>query len=72
MRKKQKNRWLKKRFKNEVFTDLCKKDIEMWGRPKHHIHSSYAALDWVVENFDLLPKNVTIPQKNDLQFGISN
>lgn len=71
MNKKQKNRWLKKRFKNEVFTDLCKKDIEMWGRPKHHIHSSYAALDWVVENFDLLPKNVTIPQKNDLQFGIS-
>ena len=63
MRKKQKNRWLKKRFKNEVFTDLCKKDIEKWGKPKHHIHSSYAALDWVVENFDLLPKNVTIPQK---------
>lgn len=71
MKKKQKNRWLKKRFKNEVFTDLCKKDVEMWGRPKHHIHSSYAALDWVLENFDLLPKNVTIPQKNDLQFGIS-
>lgn len=45
MKKKQKNRWLKKRFKNEVFTDLCKKDVEMWGRPKHHIHSSYAALD---------------------------
>lgn len=70
MKKKQKNRWLKKRFKNEVFTDLCKKDIEMLGRPKHHIHSSYAALDWAVENFYLLPKNVTIPQKNDLQFGI--
>lgn len=65
-RKKQKNRWLKIRFKNEVFTDLCKKDVEMWGRPRHHIHSSYAALDWVVENFDLIPKNVILPQKNEM------
>lgn len=71
MRKKQKNRWLKKRFKNEVFTDLCKKDIPIYGRPRHHLSSAYEAIDWIVENFDLLPKNVTIPQKNDLEFGIS-
>lgn len=63
MKKRQKNRWLKIRFKDEVFTNLCKKDVEMWGKPRHHIHSSYAVLDWVVENLDLIPKNVILSQK---------
>lgn len=53
---KKKNHDLKKQFKQEIFTKLCEKDIKYCGKPRHHLNSAYEAIDWICDNFMLVPK----------------
>ena len=41
---------IKRKFKKEIFTNLIKKDIEMYGRPIHSISSAYIGLEWAINN----------------------
>ena len=41
---------IKRKFKKEIFTNLIKEDIEMYGRPIHSISSAYIGLEWAINN----------------------
>lgn len=43
---------IKRKFKNDVFTNLIKKDIEKHGRGMHSINSAYIGIEWVLNNYD--------------------
>lgn len=40
------SRYVKKKFKNDVFTNLIKEDIEKHGKVIHCINSAYIGIDW--------------------------
>ena len=39
------SRQIKRKFKDEVFTNLIKEDIERYGKPRHSINSAYIGIE---------------------------
>lgn len=45
---------IKRKFKNDVFTNLIKEDIEKYGKGMHSINSAYIGIEWVLnQNEDI-------------------
>ena len=42
------SRDIKRNFKNDVFTNLIKKDIEKYGKGMHSINSAYIGIEWAL------------------------
>ena len=42
------SRDIKRKFKNDVFTNLIKKDIEKYGKGMHSINSAYIGIEWAL------------------------
>lgn len=42
------SREIKRNFKNDVFTNLIKKDIEKYGKGMHSINSAYIGIEWAL------------------------
>ena len=43
---------IKKKFKNDVFTNLIKEDIERHGKGMHSINSAYIGIEWALNQSD--------------------
>ena len=42
------SRDIKRKFKNDVFTNLIKEDIEKYGKGMHSINSAYIGIEWAL------------------------
>ena len=54
------SRFIKRKFKNDVFNNLIKDDIEKHGKVIHSINSAYIGIDWALkqnENIKRLIEN---------------
>ena len=47
---------IKRKFKQDVFTNLIKEDIEKHGKPMHSINSAYIGIEWVLSNYEEIKK----------------
>ena len=43
---------IKRKFKNDVFTNLIKEDIERHGKGMHSINSAYIGIEWALKQSD--------------------
>lgn len=43
---------IKRKFKNDVFTNLIKEDIERHGKGMHSINSAYIGIEWALNQSD--------------------
>ena len=50
------SRDIKRKFKNDVFTNLIKKDIEKYGKGMHSINSAYIGIEWALNQSDEIKK----------------
>ena len=57
---------IKRKFKKEIFTNLIKEDIKMYGRPIHSISSAYIGLEWAINNSEDIKEMV---KNNDYDNG---
>lgn len=46
------SRNIKRKFKNDVFTNLIKEDIERYGKGMHSINSAYIGIEWALNQSD--------------------
>ena len=46
------SRDIKRKFKNDVFTNLIKEDIERHGKGMHSINSAYIGIEWALKQSD--------------------
>ena len=46
------SRDIKRKFKNDVFTNLIKEDIERYGKCMHSINSAYIGIEWALKQSD--------------------
>ena len=46
------SRDIKRKFKNDVFTNLIKEDIERYGKGMHSINSAYIGIEWALNQSD--------------------
>lgn len=42
------SRYIKRKFKNDVFTNLIKEDIKKYGKGMHSINSAYIGIEWAL------------------------
>lgn len=47
---------IKRKFKNDVFTNLIKEDIEKYGKGMHSINSAYIGIEWALNQSDEIKK----------------
>ena len=50
------SRDIKRKFKNDVFTNLIKEDIEKHGKGMHSINSAYIGIEWALNQSDEIKK----------------
>lgn len=50
------SRDIKRKFKNDVFTNLIKEDIERHGKGMHSINSAYIGIEWALNQSDEIKK----------------
>lgn len=43
---------IKRKFKNDVFTNLIKEDVERYGKGMHSINSAYIGIEWALNQSD--------------------
>lgn len=60
---------IKRKFKKEIFTNLIKEDIKMYGRPIHSISSAYIGLEWAINNSEDIKEMV---KNNDYDNGFQD
>ena len=46
------SRDIKRKFKNDVFTNLIKEDIDRHGKGMHSINSAYIGIEWALKQSD--------------------
>ena len=46
------SRDIKRKFKNDIFTNLIKEDIERHGKGMHSINSAYIGIEWALNQND--------------------
>ena len=63
------SRDIKRKFKNDVFTNLIKEDIDMYGKGMHSINSAYIGIEWALNQSDEI-KNLI--EKNDYEKGFKD
>ena len=51
------SRDIKRKFKNDVFTNLIKEDIERYGKGMHSINSAYIGIEWALNQSDEIENN---------------
>ncbi len=57
------SREIKRKFKDEVFTNLIKEDIEKYGKPRHSINSAYIGIEWAINNIEDIKKLIVDIEK---------
>lgn len=50
------SREIKRKFKNDVFSNLIKEDIEKYGKGMHSINSAYIGIEWALNQSDEIKK----------------
>ena len=50
------SRDIKRKFKNDVFTNIIKEDIEKYGKGMHSINSAYIGIEWALNQSDEIKK----------------
>ena len=63
------SRDIKRKFKNDVFTNLIKEDIDMYGKGMHSINSAYIGIEWALNQSDEI-KNLI--ENNDYEKGFKD
>lgn len=60
---------IKRKFKQDVFTNLIKEDIEKHGKPMHSINGAYIGIEWALNQSDEI-KNLI--ENNDYDKGFQD
>ena len=60
---------IKRKFKQDVFTNLIKEDIEKHGKPMHSINSAYIGIEWALNQSDEIKKLI---ENNDYDKGFQD
>ena len=60
---------IKRKFKQDVFTNLIKEDIEKHGKPMHSINSAYIGIEWALNHSDDIKKLI---KNNDYDKGFQD
>lgn len=60
------DRQIKKKFKEDVFTNLIKEDIKVHGKPRHSINGAYIGIEWALKQNEEIKKLI---EDNDYDNG---
>ena len=63
------SRDIKRKFKNDVFTNLIKEDIEKHGKGMHSINSAYIGIEWALNQNEEIK---TLIENNDYEKGFQD
>lgn len=57
---------IKKKFKEDVFTNIVKEDIKINGKPRHSINDAYIGIEWALNQNEEIKKLI---ENNDYDRG---
>ena len=60
------HRQIKRKFKEDVFTNLIKEDIKVYGKPRHSINGAYIGIEWALNQNEEIKKLI---EDNDYDKG---